>query len=139
MTKCVSLLPLSVSHLLYHIQVLRVLLDRLGKVPQPLMHIAEGDVDDRSGARHRSPCGGCCRPGAVIIGQLIVARLESRSVFSRQQLPIAALQAVAAGGSAVEAPTTVVEAPTAAVVATQTDPMEFPFVAYPRGTKWWLK
>ena len=47
------------------LQVLRVLLDRLGKVPQPLMHIAEGDVDDRSGARHPSPCGGCCRPGAV--------------------------------------------------------------------------
>jgi hypothetical protein len=52
---------------------------------------------------------------------------------------IAALQAVAAGGSAVEAPTTVVEARTTAVVAAQTDPMEFPFVAYPRGTKWWLK
>ena len=52
---------------------------------------------------------------------------------------IAALQAVAAGGSAVEAPTRVVEARTTAVVAAQTDPMEFPFVAYPRGTKWWLK
>jgi hypothetical protein len=52
---------------------------------------------------------------------------------------IAAFQAVAAGGSAVEAPTTVVEARTTAVVAAQTDPMEFPFVAYPRGTKWWLK
>ena len=52
---------------------------------------------------------------------------------------IEALQAVAAGGSAVEAPTTVVEARTTAVVAAQTDPMEFPFVAYPRGTKWWLK
>ena len=52
---------------------------------------------------------------------------------------IAALEAVAAGGSAVEAPTTVVEARTTAVVAAQTDPMEFPFVAYPRGTKWWLK
>ena len=65
MTTCVSLLPLSVSPLLYHLQVLRVLLDRLGKVPQPLMHIAEGDVDERSGARHPSPCGGCCRPGAV--------------------------------------------------------------------------
>ena len=35
--------------------------------------------------------------------------------------------------------TTVVEPPTTAVVAAQTDPMEFPFVAYPRGTKWWLK
>ena len=52
---------------------------------------------------------------------------------------IAAFQAVAAGGSVVEAPTTVVEARTTAVVAAQTDPMEFPFVAYPRGTKWWLK
>ena len=52
---------------------------------------------------------------------------------------IAAFQAVAAGGSAVEAPTTVVEARTTAVVAAQTDLMEFPFVAYPRGTKWWLK
>ena len=52
---------------------------------------------------------------------------------------IAALQAVAAGGSAVEAPTTVVEARTTAVVAAQSDPMEFPFVAYHRGTKWWLK
>ncbi len=52
---------------------------------------------------------------------------------------IAALQAVAAGGSAVEAPTTVVEARTTAVVATQTDPMEFPFV-FPvrKGEKWWI-
>ena len=48
---------------------------------------------------------------------------------------IAALQAVAAGGSAVAAPTTVVKR----IVVSQTDPMEFPFVAYPRGTKWWLK
>ena len=45
---------------------------------------------------------------------------------------IAVFQAVAAGGSAVEPPTT-------AVFEAQTDPMEFPFVAYPRGTKWWLK
>ena len=48
---------------------------------------------------------------------------------------IAALQAVAAGGSAVAAPTTVVKRN----VVSQTDPMEFPFVAYPRGTKWLLK
>ena len=58
---------------------------------------------------------------------------------------IAALQAVAAGGSAVVAPTTAVEPtttvvePTTTVVATQTDPMEFPFV-FPvrKGEKWWL-
>jgi hypothetical protein len=36
-------------------------------------------------------------------------------------------------------PMSVVEPTTTAVIATQTDPMEFPFVAYPRGTKWWLK
>jgi hypothetical protein len=47
--------------------------------------------------------------------------------------------AVVAPTTAVEAPTMVVEPPTAAVVATQTDPMEFPFVVYPRGTKWLLK
>ena len=58
---------------------------------------------------------------------------------------IAALQAVAAGGSAVVAPTTAVEPtttvvkPTTTVVATQTDPMEFPFVFTVRkGEKWWL-
>ena len=51
---------------------------------------------------------------------------------------IAVFQAVAVGGSAVVAPTTVDE-PTTTVVATQTDPMEFPFV-FPvrKGEKWWL-
>ena len=52
---------------------------------------------------------------------------------------VAPTPAVVAPTPAVEAPTTVVEARTTAVVAAQTDPMEFPFVAYPRGTKWWLK
>ncbi len=41
--------------------------------------------------------------------------------------------------TAVEPPTTAVEPPTTVVVATQTDTMEFPFVVYPHGTKWWLK
>ena len=56
---------------------------------------------------------------------------------------IAALQAVAAGGSAVVAPTTAVEPtttvvkPTTTVVATQTDPLVFPFVFPPKG-KWTL-
>ena len=51
---------------------------------------------------------------------------------------IAVFQAVAVGGSAVVAPTTVDE-PTTTVVATQTDPLVFPFV-FPvrKGEKWWL-
>ena len=43
--------------------MLRVVLERLGKVPQPMMGSAEGAIHPRSHARHGSPHGGSHRPG----------------------------------------------------------------------------
>ncbi len=54
-------LPRPVAHLLGHCQVLLVLLERLGKNLQILIRVTEGAVDNRSIARHASPCRLPCR------------------------------------------------------------------------------